>query len=80
LYVRIHLRCIARGEKETGITTMLMDAGMDTGPMLLKAYSPIALFDNAEQVGATLGQMGADHTPHPTPHTPHPTSLRKNRG
>jgi methionyl-tRNA formyltransferase len=52
--------CIARGEKETGITTMLMDAGMDTGPMLLKAYSPIALFDNAEQVGATLGQMGAD--------------------
>jgi methionyl-tRNA formyltransferase len=52
--------CIARGEKETGITTMLMDAGMDTGPMLLKAYTPIALFDNAEQVGATLGQMGAD--------------------
>ena len=52
--------CIARGETETGITTMLMDAGMDTGPMLLKAYSPIALFDNAEQVGATLGQMGAD--------------------
>lgn len=39
---------------------MLMDAGMDTGPMLLKAYTPIALFDNAEQVGATLGQMGAD--------------------
>ena len=52
--------CIARGEKETGITTMLMDAGMDTGPMLLKAYTPIALFDNAEQVGATLGQIGAD--------------------
>lgn len=52
--------CIARGETETGITTMLMDAGMDTGPMLLKAYTPIALFDNAEQVGATLGQMGAD--------------------
>ena len=43
--------CIARGEKETGITTMLMDAGMDTGPMLLKAYTSIALFDNAEQVG-----------------------------
>jgi methionyl-tRNA formyltransferase len=39
---------------------MLMDAGMDTGPMLLKAYTPIALFDNAEQVGATLGQIGAD--------------------
>jgi methionyl-tRNA formyltransferase len=52
--------CIARGETETGITTMLMDAGMDTGPMLLKAYTPIALFDNAEQVGATLGQIGAD--------------------
>ncbi len=52
--------CIARGEKETGITTMLMDAGMDTGPMLLKAYTSIALLDNAEQVGATLGQMGAD--------------------
>jgi methionyl-tRNA formyltransferase len=51
---------IAHGDGETGITTMLMDAGMDTGAMLLKAYTSIALFDNAEQVAATLSQIGAD--------------------
>jgi len=28
--------CIVNGETETGVTTMLMDAGLDTGPMLLK--------------------------------------------
>jgi methionyl-tRNA formyltransferase len=52
--------CIAHGETETGITTMLMDAGMDTGAMLLTAYTSIAIFDNAEQVAATLSQIGAD--------------------
>jgi methionyl-tRNA formyltransferase len=29
--------CLYHGETETGVTTMLMDAGMDTGPMLLKS-------------------------------------------
>ncbi len=52
--------CLYNGESETGITTMLMDAGMDTGPMLLKAYTPIGILDNTEQLGQTLAQLGAD--------------------
>jgi methionyl-tRNA formyltransferase len=39
---------------------MLMDAGMDTGPMLLKAYTPIGLLDNAHQLGQRLAGLGAD--------------------
>ncbi|HAA31410.1 MAG TPA: methionyl-tRNA formyltransferase [Cyanobacteria bacterium UBA8553] len=52
--------CLYRGETKTGITTMLMDAGMDTGAMLLKAYSPIGLLDNAHQLAETLSVLGAD--------------------
>ena len=52
--------CIYHGETETGITTMLMDAGMDTGPMLLKAFTPIHLLDNAQDLAQTLAVLGAD--------------------
>ena len=52
--------CLYHGETETGITTMLMDAGMDTGAMLLKAYTPIQLLDNAYQLAQTLASSGAD--------------------
>jgi methionyl-tRNA formyltransferase len=48
------------GETETGITTMQMDAGMDTGPMLLKASTPIHLLDNALDLAGRLSQMTAD--------------------
>ncbi|RMF68900.1 MAG: methionyl-tRNA formyltransferase, partial [Cyanobacteria bacterium J069] len=48
------------GETETGITTMLMDAGMDTGPMLLKAVTPIDLFDHAQDLSMTLAAQAAD--------------------
>lgn len=51
---------IYNGDHQTGITTMLMDEGMDTGPMLLKSYSDIGLFDNAEQIAITLAHQGAD--------------------
>lgn len=51
--------CLYHGETETGITTMLMDAGMDTGPMLLKAYTPIHLLDNAQDLAAKLAEVGA---------------------
>ncbi|MBD2077741.1 methionyl-tRNA formyltransferase [Phormidium sp. FACHB-592] len=51
------------GEAETGITTMLMDAGMDTGPMLLEARTPIALLDNFEDLAARLAHIGADLLP-----------------
>jgi methionyl-tRNA formyltransferase len=52
--------CLYQGETETGITTMLMDAGMDTGAMLLKAYTPVQLLDNAHQLAQTLANSGAD--------------------
>lgn len=48
------------GEQETGITTMLMDAGMDTGAMLLKATTPIGLLDNSQDLAERLALMGAD--------------------
>lgn len=52
--------CLYHGEKETGITTMLMDAGMDTGAMLLKATTPIGLLDNAQDLAEKLATIGAD--------------------
>ncbi len=48
------------GEERTGITTMLMDEGMDTGDMLLKTEIPIGLLDNAHQIANTLAHKGAD--------------------
>ncbi|MCG6137112.1 MAG: methionyl-tRNA formyltransferase [Nostoc sp. LLA-1] len=52
--------CLYNGEKETGITTMLMDAGMDTGAMLLKATTPIGLLDNAPDLAQRLSVIGGD--------------------
>lgn len=52
--------CLYHGETETGITTMLMDAGMDTGAMLLKATTAIAPFDTAEDLAIRLSTIGAD--------------------
>ncbi|MBD2662857.1 methionyl-tRNA formyltransferase [Richelia sinica FACHB-800] len=52
--------CLYNGEKETGITTMLMDVGMDTGDMLLKAVTPIELVDNSLTLAQRLSTIGAD--------------------
>ncbi|MBW4441801.1 MAG: methionyl-tRNA formyltransferase [Plectolyngbya sp. WJT66-NPBG17] len=52
--------CLYHGETETGITTMLMDAGMDTGAMLLKATTSIAPFDTAQDLAIRLSTIGAD--------------------
>lgn len=51
--------CLYHGETETGITTMLMDAGMDTGAMLLKATTAIAPLDNAQDLAIRLSAIGA---------------------
>ncbi len=48
------------GEAETGVTTMLMDAGMDTGAMLLKATVAIDLFDNALDVAKRLAVQSSE--------------------
>jgi methionyl-tRNA formyltransferase len=45
------------GEIETGITTMQMDAGMDTGAVLLEARTPIALLENAQDLATRLAQI-----------------------
>jgi len=51
---------IANGDRKTGITTMLMDQGMDTGDILLKAETDIGLLDNAHQIAAVLANQGAN--------------------
>jgi methionyl-tRNA formyltransferase len=53
-------RCLTDGVTRTGITTMLMDAGMDTGAMLLKYETPVSLFDNADRLAAKLAIEGAN--------------------
>jgi methionyl-tRNA formyltransferase len=52
--------CLVNGETETGMTTMAMDAGLDTGAMLLKSRLPIGLLDNFFEVGAALADQCAD--------------------
>ncbi|MEM9805800.1 MAG: methionyl-tRNA formyltransferase [Cyanobacteria bacterium P01_D01_bin.56] len=51
---------IYNGETETGVTTMLMDAGMDTGPMLIKETIPIGLLDNAWTIAEKLSNLTAE--------------------
>ena len=51
---------IARGETETGVTTMLMDEGLDTGDMLLRRATRIGPDETAVDLGARLADMGAD--------------------
>ena len=48
------------GKEETGITTMLMNEGMDTGDMLLKTYTSIDLLTNVETLSTQLAQKGAN--------------------
>jgi methionyl-tRNA formyltransferase len=50
---------IIRGERETGVTLMQMDAGMDTGDMLLKRVVPIGEQVTAGDLHAQLAPVGA---------------------
>lgn len=50
---------IINGEKTTGVTTMLMDKGMDTGPMLLKKETPIGGDETADSLGRRLSEIGS---------------------
>lgn len=52
--------CLYNGESETGITTMLMDVGMDTGAMLQIATTPIGLLDSAQDLADRLAAIGGD--------------------
>ena len=51
---------IARGETRTGVTTMKIDAGLDTGDMLLKWDTEIGPEETAVELGERLAVAGAD--------------------
>lgn len=53
-------RAILAGDEETGITIMLMDAGLDTGPMLLQKRMPIGPRDTAGTLHDRLAAQGAE--------------------
>lgn len=52
-------RAIIDGKSQTGITTMYMAEGLDTGDMLLKDYVDITDTDNFETIHDKLGECGA---------------------
>ncbi|MBQ8005604.1 MAG: methionyl-tRNA formyltransferase [Clostridia bacterium] len=53
-------RAIIDGERVTGITTMYMDAGLDTGDMIFKREFPIRENDDFEDVHDGLASLGAE--------------------
>ncbi len=50
---------IAAGDTATGVTTMLINAGLDTGDILLQSGTAIGADENALELGARLSQTGA---------------------
>lgn len=52
--------CLINGETETGITTMQMDAGLDTGDMLVKRAIPIGPDEDALSLHDRLSLLGAE--------------------
>ena len=53
-------RAILAGDRETGVTIMQMDEGLDTGDMLLKTHTPIADDDTAQSLHDRLAVLGAE--------------------
>ncbi|MDD3958795.1 MAG: methionyl-tRNA formyltransferase [Oscillospiraceae bacterium] len=51
---------ILNGESETGVTVMLMDEGIDNGPMLRSASIPIGPEESAPELTERLAELGAD--------------------
>ncbi len=52
-------RAILQGEERTGVSTMFMDAGMDTGPILLVEETEISSTDTTGSLQERLSHMGA---------------------
>lgn len=52
--------CIINGETETGVTTMLMDVGLDTGDMLLIEKTPLDENEDIQSLHDRMSLMGAD--------------------
>ncbi len=53
-------RAIAEGDKETGVTIMQMDEGLDTGAMISKVTTPISLSDTGGSLHDRLAELGAE--------------------
>jgi methionyl-tRNA formyltransferase len=51
---------IVRGERETGVCLMQMDAGLDTGPVLARASLAIGVDETAAELSERLATLGAD--------------------
>jgi methionyl-tRNA formyltransferase len=52
-------RAIAAGDKQSGVTIMQMEAGLDTGPMLLREALPIVAETTAPRLHDALAELGA---------------------
>jgi methionyl-tRNA formyltransferase len=52
--------CIVNGETETGVTTMLMDVGLDTGDMLLTHKTPLDVNEDIASLHDRMAAMGAE--------------------
>lgn len=52
--------CILNGETRTGVTTMLTDAGVDTGAVLLRRETDIGETETAAELSVRLSQLGAE--------------------
>jgi len=51
---------LIRDERETGVTTMQIDVGMDTGPTYVQRAIPITLEDTAQTLAQRLSRLGAE--------------------
>lgn len=51
-------RAILAGDQQSGVTVMQMEAGLDTGPMLLKVDTPIATNETSASLYAKLALLG----------------------
>ena len=52
-------RAVEAGDAESGVTVMQMEAGLDTGPMLLKVTTPIGAEDTGGTLHDRLAELGA---------------------
>jgi methionyl-tRNA formyltransferase len=52
--------CLIEGDRETGVGIMAMEAGLDTGPVLVERAIPIGLLENAEQLADRLAALTAE--------------------
>ena len=73
-------RAILAGDRETGISLMQMDAGLDTGPILARAETPIHPDDTATTLHDRLADLGAKLLVATVPQLPQTTVPQPEQG